>query len=412
MALDFTGFEGSMEEKQDTITQVVGFWSSLEDSWADYKEYSSDQNLEDSDIKIKTIENILQDLFYQLTSKLLIKTQFPSEREWSSYDSELKELFRGYRREASEVIQSCYRVLGVKMISLLVDETSRLLKMENNDRVLSWQQQESLISAIRFISEEILPNPAEPVKNKLDELFLICLGENVMSGYQGEFLMIMENPRYPSLFHSSILGFIGTYSELLSLSHFQVLNAVKCIISAFGNPKLAAGATRAFKLLCENCYQSLGSVVPDLTSVTLSLLQNTDVLGEKDIVRILTSIGSVIGGLENPEEKIKYSVVIMNKLLDVLDNLLLDKNGNVVSLECILNMLVGFIIGLQNSENDEDNATMGNSQVILGSNSVEILNASDSEKQKFVNLLLGTRQASRFKGVIEDFVSKCRGLGY
>ncbi|XP_071841095.1 importin-13-like [Apostichopus japonicus] len=232
--------------------------------------------------------------YYELIEALLVKAQYPSDKEYTSWTLEEKEQFRCYRQDISDTFMNCFSLLHEPLLSHIYTILMRIVQSPDTQ----WQPVESCLFAFQSVAEggNIRDCPC------LNDLFRLLGQVDMSQTYE---------------LSATSLNMLGAFSEWLCYNTESLEVVIPLLVHGINEPSLCSPASMALKAIATECIFELAPYAETiLTSCQQALAANN--LKSKDSIRVMSIVGVVLSTMKL-EDIMSYLEAILNPQLGVLE---------------------------------------------------------------------------------------------
>lgn len=232
--------------------------------------------------------------FYELIEALLVKAQYPSDKEYASWTLEEKEQFRCYRQDISDTFMNCFSLLHEPLLNHLYTILMRIVQSSDTQ----WQPVESCLFAFQSVAEggNIRECPC------LNDLFRL-LGQVDMSQTHE--------------LSATSLNMLGAFSEWLCYNSDSLESVIPLLVHGLNEPSLCGPASMALKAIASECLFEMAPFAETiLSSCQQALASNT--MKSKDSIRVMSIVGLVLSTMEL-QDIMSYLEAILKPQLEALE---------------------------------------------------------------------------------------------
>ncbi|KAI8375089.1 armadillo-type protein [Choanephora cucurbitarum] len=255
MIMQLTGFQGYFPVDQEVSEIPLNFWYIMQETLFDEsilpirEPTAADE--EDAEKKVWMVKcgQTAIAIYKQLVKVLIQNARYPDDSTWDSWNKDVKDKFKIWRRDLGDTMINPYYVLRDEMLQILLDHIAYII---NQWASLSDASQllEATLFCLKSITEEI--SPEENVY--IQQLF----GLDILGRF--------PNNCGARLTNTSLL-LMGSLADWLKV-HPQFLGPVmNYIVPCLSDRSLALAASSAFSDICDNCRESLVNELDNLMHV-------------------------------------------------------------------------------------------------------------------------------------------------
>ncbi|KAF7724113.1 hypothetical protein EC973_001297 [Apophysomyces ossiformis] len=361
MIMQLTAFQGHFPVDQEVSDISLNFWYVLQETLFDQgiipvRENTSEARDGDDDVSLKSDSNVEQKLwirrcgeaamvvYRQLVTTLMQKAVFPENSVWESWNRDLKDKFRIYRRDLGDTMINPYYVLRDEMTAILLQQSISILNHWESTPFAS-QKLEATLFCLKSISEEI---PADTDAN-IAQFF----GTEVLGRLPANSDFRLKN---------TILLLMGSLAEWFKKHSEFLPSLMNFIVPCLSSPKLAPAAAAAFADICDTCRNSLIGELDNLMHVYGAMAACQ--IPANIMQKVVESVADVIQVLP-PESAIAPLMTLTGDIIQVIRNALnlvkRDPDGARLVILTQLQYLSACCRGIQSPNDDYQSISARNS---------------------------------------------------
>ncbi|BFZ59637.1 member of the karyopherin-beta [Saitoella coloradoensis] len=269
--LNYPGYAVA-DEEVSPLTQE--FWCSVVESIAE-----SETNLEAGNaLTMRVVEAAWR------------KIKWPSvniERQWAR---DVKDDFAGFRRDLGDLLEQCYAVLRLDLITRLMNLLEEQTEPPSN---ISWEDVEATLFCFVSIADAV-PENSEETDRILIRLF---------SGP----LFALQPPDASLRLRHTILNMTGLPA------HWVTFSSANESSSALSIPTLSNSASKSILTLCSTCRGHLTGELANFGQLYMSLSASTD-LGTLEKERVTGAIAAIIQALPREPQKLEPLSLLIKQI--------------------------------------------------------------------------------------------------
>ncbi|KAI9760185.1 MAG: 60S ribosomal protein L2A [Chaenotheca gracillima] len=253
--------------------------------WISFVEFAVDSMFGIEPTKIPWISDAKQHIA-QAIEELWLKLRFPPQEEFDSWESDNKRAFSDFRKDAADMLQSSYRLIGASMFERTIN--AALFALEQR----SWPDVEVAIFSLNALSENVVEGDYD------DNIIARLYGSSLFSSLSEMDASIPKKTR------QSVIVLIGEFSHFLERRTEFLPAALQFLFKQLETPVFASTASRSISTLCERCRGSLTSEIDSFLLHYDTFVSNYD--PETSVKeRVLGAIAAIVQALPQDDLKIE-----------------------------------------------------------------------------------------------------------
>ncbi|KAJ3141475.1 hypothetical protein HK100_006230 [Physocladia obscura] len=239
---------------------------------------------------VDRIWSISREIFSTLVKVLCVKVARPSEKVLFSWDLDLREKFRVYRHDKSEVLLSCHRILGGVMYDILVPIAVRQISEIREGLGEDGQALEATLFCIKSIAEEVHLNNTPQLHTVFGNLIMgqIASFPPLFWRIRLTFCLVIGEARHPYWLNKNPQYLLPVITFLMNS-----LNV---------SPHVTTAAIHALEQVCSTCRKQLGHVAKDMLDAWERLKNG---LASIDRIRLIRAVSSILEPL-TPQDQLPH----------------------------------------------------------------------------------------------------------
>ncbi|KAG2210956.1 hypothetical protein INT47_000116, partial [Mucor saturninus] len=313
MIMQLTSYEGYFPVDQEVTEIPLNFWYVLQETLFD--ENILPLSTEKSAWSNECGQTALA-MYRELVHVLIKNAKYPTDDVWQSWNKDVRDKFKIWRRDLGDTMINPYYVLRDEMLSILLDHSVYIINQWSSLPSAS-QHLEATLFCLKSISEEISPTE--------DQHIARFFGQEVLGRLPKDSSIRLQN---------TVLLLMGSLSEWLK-THAQYLGSVMNYIApCLSNPQLAPAASSAFADICDTCRESLVDELESLMHVYAAMTSSQ--IKANIMQKVVESVADVIQVL-SPERAMGPLMSLTGDILQGVSKALLSvKEDPTTAREAIL----------------------------------------------------------------------------
>lgn len=220
------------------------------------------------------------------------KIQMPPQEVFSTWDSEARDLFKEFRSDVKDILQSSYTLLGVEIF----DEFAQLALESLNNH--AWLHLEATLFCLNALSDSI--SDEDCVDKILTSLFGSSMFADMMSIYS-----------VPAATRQTAVSLIINYTTFFERQTTYLPSMLNFLFESLKSPTLANVAAKAIHSSCWACRKPLcPEIAAFLHQYEILLTWEGVECSTKE--KVLGAIAAIIQALPSEEEKMGPLNVLLN----------------------------------------------------------------------------------------------------
>ncbi|KAI8970253.1 armadillo-type protein [Mycotypha africana] len=267
MILQLTDYKGYYPIDQEVSEIPLNFWYIMQETLFDENvlplrpistpPHLDEGNSRDEAVWIYECGQTSLAIYRDLVKILIQKACYPDEMTWNSWNKDVKDKFKIWRRDLGDTMINPYFVLKDEMLSILLEQATCIIEQWEG-LPNSAQYLEATLFCLKSISEEISAKESVYISR--------FFGAEILGKLQSDCSIRLKN---------TVLLLMGSFSEWLK-SNPQLLNPImNYIVPCLSNPNLAPAATSSFSDICDNCRESLVDELESLMHVYVAMANSS-----------------------------------------------------------------------------------------------------------------------------------------
>ncbi|GAA5806530.1 hypothetical protein HPULCUR_012066 [Helicostylum pulchrum] len=270
MIIQLTGYQGYFPIDQEVSEIPLNFWYVLQETLFD----ESILPVKETDTWRMECGQTAMGMYRELVKILIKNARYPEEDVWNTWDKDVKDKFKIWRRDLGDTMINPYYILREEMLSILLDHSLYIITQWSSLPFPS-QDLEATLFCLKSISEEISPTE--------DQHIAKFFAQNVLGGIRENSSVRLKN---------TVLLLIGSLSEWLKV-HPQFLGSVMNYIApCLSDLQLAPAASSAFADICDACREYLVDELDSLMHVYAAMANSN--IKSNIMQKVVESVAGVI----------------------------------------------------------------------------------------------------------------------
>ncbi|KAI9468486.1 MAG: armadillo-type protein [Benjaminiella poitrasii] len=270
MMLRLTGFEGYFPVDQEVSEIPLNFWYIMQETLFDESVLPLQR---DNEWLLQCGQTAVA-IYRELVTILVKVACYPDEDTWISWNKDIKDKFKIWRRDLGDTMINPYYVLREEMLAILLDQVVSVISQWTSLPTAS-QHLEATLFSLKSITEEVSPEENVHIARLFGPDVLGRLPDNCGSRLKNTILLL-----------------IGSLSEWLR-KHPEFLSSVmNYIVPCLSNPQLALSASSAFSDICDTCRESLVNELQSLMHVYGAMVNSN--IKSNIMQKVVESVADVI----------------------------------------------------------------------------------------------------------------------